>query len=181
MLTKQDIRKNIAQLKHSFSAEQKDTESNEILHTLESLDCFRQASAILLYHSLPDEVNTHEFIKKWSNHKTILLPVVTGSELAVRKFSPDTMTKGAYGIEEPNGTDVTNYDTIELVIVPGVAFDKKGNRLGRGKGYYDKLLPKLTNAKKIGICYSFQLCEHIPNEKHDIPMDTVITKTLCSQ
>ena len=65
--------------------------------------------------------------------------------------------------------------SIELVVVPGMAFDKQGHRLGRGKGYYDRLLPKLTNAYKLGVCFPYQYIEEVPTDEHDIRMDEVLT------
>lgn len=87
----------------------------------------------------------------------ILLPVVIGNDLELRVYtSPADLAIGAYGIEEPTGALFTDYATIDLVIVPGVAFDRDGNRLGRGKGYYDRLLPRIPSAYKVGICFPFQ-------------------------
>jgi 5-formyltetrahydrofolate cyclo-ligase len=85
------------------------------------------------------------------------------------------LQEGAFHIEEPSGENYTDYHEIELAIIPGISFDKKGNRLGRGKGYYDKLLP-LLSSYNIGICYQFQAQESIPSEDFDKPMDEVWTE-----
>lgn len=130
----------------------------------------------MLYHSLKDEVDTHAFIRKWSREKRILLPVVTGDDLELRLYTgPEDLTVGAYGIEEPTGARFTDYAAIGLIVVPGVAFDRDGNRLGRGKGYYDRLLPRIPSAYKIGICFPFQLVDEVPAEPFDIRMDEIIT------
>lgn len=148
----------------------------EILAALEAHPAFRAASTVLLYHSLKDEVDTHAFIRKWSRKKRILLPVVAGDDLELRIYTgPEDMTIGAYGIEEPTGELFTDYAAIEFIAVPGVAFDRSGNRLGRGKGYYDRLLPRIPSAYKAGICFPFQLVEEVPAEAFDIRMDEVIT------
>lgn len=150
-------------------------ESAEILTALEAHPAFGAAHLVLLYHSLKDEVYTHEFIRKWSGRKRILLPVVVGEELELRVYSgPEDLTTGAYGIEEPTGELFTDYEAIDFALIPGVAFDASGNRLGRGKGYYDRLLPRLR-AFKAGICFPFQLVDEVPAEPFDIRMDTVIT------
>ena len=81
---------------------------------------------------------------------------------------------GSFHIEEPTGDDIEDIDNIELIIVPGIAYDNRGNRVGRGKGYYDRLLSR-TKATKIGIGYDFQLVDEIDSEPHDITMDIVIT------
>lgn len=131
----------------------------------------------MLYHSLPDEVDTHRFVEKWSAQKRVLLPQVVGDDLCLRCYtSAADMAVGAYGILEPVGELFTDYDAISLVVVPGVAFDAAGNRLGRGKGYYDRLLPRLTAAYKIGICFPFQLVDCVPAEPFDIRMDEIISQ-----
>lgn len=151
-------------------------QSAEILAALEAHPAFRAASTVLLYHSLKDEVDTHAFIRKWSRKKRILLPVVVGDDLELRIYTgPEDMTIGAYGIEEPTGELFTDYAAIDFIAVPGVAFDRSGNRLGRGKGYYDRLLPRIPSAYKAGICFPYQLVEEVPAEAFDIRMDEVIT------
>lgn len=151
-------------------------QSANILAALEAHPAFRAATTVLLYHSLDDEVDTHAFIRKWSGEKRILLPVVVGDELELRIYTgADDMVKGSYGIEEPTGEVFTDYAAIDFVAVPGVAFDSRGNRLGRGKGYYDRLLPHIPSAYKAGICFPFQLVEDVPAEAFDIRMDSIIT------
>ncbi len=130
---------------------------------------------MLLYHSLPDEVDTHAFIRRWSARKRILLPVVKGDDLELRLYTgDDRLTEGAFHIDEPTGTAFTDYAAIDLAVIPGVAFDRQGNRLGRGKGYYDRLLPRIPTAYKLGLCFPFQVLNQIPAEAHDIPMDEVL-------
>lgn len=172
---KKELRKWIAQRKAAYLSDSTlKSLSKDILETLENHPAFRASNIILLYHSLKDEVYTHTFIEKWSREKHILLPVVQGDELELRSYrSLDDLAIGAYGILEPIGTPFHDYTKIDLVIVPGVAFDTSGSRLGRGKGYYDKLLPKLA-AHKIGICFPFQLVDEIPTEEFDIQMNEII-------
>lgn len=128
-----------------------------------------------MYYSLPDEVQTHDFVEKWRGKKNILLPVVVGDDLELRTYTGrQELSEGAFHIDEPTGRTFTDYDAIDLVIVPGVAFDNNGNRLGRGKGYYDRLLPRIR-AHKIGICFPFQLVKEIPTEPFDKKMDKIIS------
>lgn len=173
---KRQLRKQIAQDKTRYcNSELKDL-SADILTRLEMHPAFQKATTVLLYHSLKDEVQTHSFIEKWSGEKRIILPVVVGDELELRLYTgPQDLAVGAYGISEPTGEIFTDYESIDLAIVPGVAFDTAGHRLGRGKGYYDRLLPHIE-AFKIGICFPFQLIEEVPAEPFDICMNTIITK-----
>ena len=81
---------------------------------------------------------------------------------------------GSFGIQEPTGELFTDYDTIDVAIIPGMAFDAEGHRLGRGKGYYDRFLSRVPHLYKIGLCFSWQLVDHVPYDEHDIKMDEVI-------
>lgn len=173
---KRKLRKWIAQEKNRYCDSTLKALSADILTNLEMHPAFQAANTLLLYHSLKDEVRTHSFIEKWSKYKRIILPVVVGDELELRIYTgPQELTVGTYGIAEPTGDLFTDYQSIDLAIIPGVAFDTAGHRLGRGKGYYDKLLPRIP-ATKIGICFPFQLIKEVPAEPFDICMNTVITK-----
>lgn len=148
-----------------------------MLEKLEQHPKFVSARTVLLYYSLGDEVQTHDFVEKWHRQKTILLPVVKGDVLELRVYTgkQSLKTGEAYHIEEPIGEAFTAYDKIDFSVIPGVSFDAQGNRLGRGKGYYDKLLPLLPSYN-IGICYNFQVSEKIPTEPFDRIMDEVWTE-----
>lgn len=178
MERKKELRRRIASLKKSrlCNPDTRQRLSAEVLAALEAHPAFRAAGTVLLYHSLNDEVDTHDFIRRWSGEKRILLPVVTGDELELRIYTRQQgLYTGAYGIEEPAGDPFTDYAAIDLAVVPGVAFDADGNRLGRGKGYYDRLLPHIPSACKAGICFPFQLVEEVPAEAFDVRMDIIIT------
>ena len=141
---------------------------------VENLNEFKCSSNILMYHSLQDEFPTTDTINRWAGHKNIYLPKVIGDDLMLLKYEPRFMHTGAYGIAEPDGTDRILPTQIDLIIVPAMAFDTQGNRLGRGKGYYDRLLAK-TNAVTIGIGYDFQLLDSIPAAPHDRKMNYIFT------
>lgn len=171
------LRKRIRSLKKAVSAEDKIRRSQLILEKVETLMAFRDSQVVMVYWSMSDEVHTHDFVKKWADSKTIVLPVVKGDELELRIFTgEDSLIKGEhYGILEPSGKIVEDANQIDFILVPGVAFDKSNNRLGRGKAYYDKLL-KNTHAHKAGICFGFQMVPQVPVDENDIPMDMVITE-----
>lgn len=113
--------------------------------------------------------------------KNIILPVVVGDELELRLYrGPEDLDISHYGIAEPTGRAFTKYDSIDIAIIPGVAFDSRGNRLGRGKGYYDKLLPHIPSLK-VGICFPFQLIEKVPADTLDVRMDFILTANMTKQ
>ena len=145
---------------------------------LEQMAAFMVADKILVYHSLPDEMPTRRFIDKWAPRKRFYLPRVNGVNLDVLPYDKSRLHLGAFQIEEPDGDDVTSMDEIEMVVVPGVAYDMNGRRVGRGKGFYDRLL-RDTHAIKIGIAYDFQIVDEIDNDEHDIDMDIILTDRRC--
>lgn len=180
MTDKKTLRTEIARYKRNIDPAALRELSAPILRKLAAHPRFLDARTVLLYHSLPDEVFTHDFIAYWSTRKNILLPVVTGDELELRMYTPqEGLAEGRYGILEPSGTTCyTDYEAIDLAVIPGVAFDKEGGRLGRGKGYYDRLLGRIRAHRdiyKIGICFDFQMVDKVPATAHDIRMDEVIT------
>ena len=173
---KKEIRNLIKTLKDQVSLEDKKFKSKSILKHLERHLEFKKSEIIMLYWSMIDEVYTHDFIQKWAGVKQIILPSVKGDVLELKRFtSVDEIIAGeSFGIGEPSGEIFHHPNKIDLIVVPGVAFDKLNNRLGRGKAYYDKLL-KTTKAFKIGVCFDFQLLDSLPVDMHDIKMDSVIT------
>ena len=173
---KKALRKKIKTIKSEISFEEKKSLSKNILLKLEQNKDFINANTVMLYWSMRDEVFTHDFVIKWADKKTIILPSVDGENLILKKFTGinNLIAGDRYDIPEPKGESFENKNDIDLIIVPGVAFDKQKNRMGRGKAYYDKLL-KTTKAKKIGVCFNFQLFDNIPHDKYDIKMDLVIS------
>lgn len=173
---KQEIRKQIRKQKEKYSPEQKKKKSQMIFKKIEELELFSSADIVMAYWSMDDEVYTHDFIQKYLGQKRIILPVVKGDVLILKEFKGITnmITGESYGISEPDGEEFLEIQKIDIILVPGVAFDQTKNRLGRGKAYYDKLL-KESNASKIGICFDFQMIDSVPVDEHDIKMDLVIT------
>lgn len=173
---KKRLRERIAKKKQSYSQRELLNFSEEVMSTLELTEVFQNAKVVLAYYSMPDEVNTHEWIKKHGFQKHFLLPVVNNSELILKKYlSEESMSISDYGIKEPVGDTFpeSEYGKIDLVMVPGVAFDRTLNRLGRGKGFYDRLLPKIK-APKAAICFDFQVFDNIPASRGDIKMNMIV-------
>ena len=173
-MEKKELRAHIKALKKQHSKEQLMEQSEKILAKLEQHPDFIKAGRVMLYSALPDEVQTQAFLEKWHLKKQIILPTVVGDDIIPVEFGKDTaFAVGDFNILEPKNEPYTG--GFDLIIVPGVAFDPKGNRLGRGRGYYDRFLCQHLNVKRIGICFDFQMVEAIPTEPFDIRMDEVIT------
>lgn len=162
-------------LRLMLSDMEKEQAAAEVFSQLENTAAFMMADNILIYHSLPDELQTIAFMKKWKGRKHFFLPRVNGVNLDLLPYIESELERGAYDIEEPTGSNLANVEDIDLMIIPAVAFDRRGNRLGRGKGFYDRLLAS-SKSTKIGVGYEFQLMDEIPSETHDVPMDIVITQ-----
>ncbi|MEZ3562782.1 MAG: 5-formyltetrahydrofolate cyclo-ligase [Duncaniella sp.] len=176
-MNKSDIRRRVKARKTMLDDTERDRAARDVFSLLEQTAAFMLADRILMYHSLPDELSTHEFIRRWAPRKHFFLPRVNGVNLDILPYDESRLSLGSFHIEEPTGNDTTNINEIELIIVPAVAFDRHGNRVGRGKGYYDRLLSD-SKATKIGVGYDFQLIEEgIDTDPHDVQMDMVITET----
>ena len=171
---KDDLRKMISQQKRQFTPQQLAQLSLPVLERLRPL--LREPQVILAYYALPDEVDTHPILNELvAEGKTVLLPkVLDDTSMELRRYTgPQDLCVGAYHIMEPTGASFTDLAQIDLALIPGLAFDAQGHRLGRGKGYYDRLLPRLVHARLQGICFPFQLLDNIPAEPHDIPVHEV--------
>lgn len=173
-MKKCDIRREIKAQKKQLSDEDKTLAAEKTFAHLEKTADFMLADKILIYYSLPDELPTHSFIRKWCDRKRFYLPRVCGDELEILPYDESRLSVGSFNIEEPTGDETASISDMELIIVPAVAFDRSGNRVGRGKGYYDRLLSG-CQVRKIGIAYGFQLVDNIESEPHDIRVDSIIT------
>ena len=177
MTEKKELRKEIRARKRDIPVDELREMSRLACERLLADKRLGDASTVMMYYPLGDEVDVAPVIELLAeNGKTVVLPQVTGeAEMVVRRYTgEDDLREGAFGIMEPCGELFTDYEAIDVAIIPGMAFDRHGNRLGRGKGYYDRFLPLLpTRVYKIGVCFPFQLLDNIPTEEHDIKMDVV--------
>lgn len=149
-----------------------------IYKKLHTLSLFHTSDTICVYFSLTDEVATHAFISDLlKDGKTICIPKITDSSLSLYKittFSDLEISK--LGIHEPVHTsNQISGEQVDAFIIPGIAFDRYGTRIGWGKGYYDKLLTSVTQPK-IGLAFSEQIFPLLPRENHDIVMDIIVTE-----
>jgi len=174
---KQDLRKKLQQIARMVTPEQKIYQDVHISSLLLKHKFYKKACTIAFFSPLPDEPQIWPVIMDaWDKGKHVTLPSVEKNRLVFRRvFSKKDLEKGMYGILEPNRTKpMVTVSSLDLVIVPGCAFDKKGNRLGRGKGYYDRFL-KTMQKPIIGVCYTFRFVDTLPHGRHDRNVDGVIT------
>lgn len=170
------LRKQIKALKEDYSPKELDQKSNNVFGLLEQMLVFQKAKNIYVYHSLNDEVQTSDFIQKWNDKKKFFFPVIKDDNLTFREYKPQTIFRQAIlNVMEPDGEDISDYSEIDIIIVPGIAFDINMNRLGRGKGFYDRFLSQIS-VLKIGVCFEFQLLKNIPIDYYDVKMDYIITE-----
>jgi 5-formyltetrahydrofolate cyclo-ligase len=182
MESKADLRQKIRTALEKISPAVRAVESIELCGRLEAQ--LRSAHTILFYAPLPDELDLWQLLEKFlAAGKTCGLPYFNSatrlySARRVQNLAAD-ISIGKMGIREPVATcPEIPLEKFDLVLVPGVAFDWNGNRLGRGRGYYDRLLEKVTGLK-CGVGYDFQLLGKIPSEPHDARVDFIVTPTRC--
>ena len=167
------LRRLIRQRKKMFSQEQLHEKSQKICEKLNQLLDNNNYKHIMLYYPLPDEVDVRPLFDMIQTNKCLILPTVLGDDIVPVSFDKDsTFKEGAFHILEPENE--TYNGPIDLILVPGMAFDKKGNRLGRGKGFYDRFLQQHLQTPTIGVCFDFQLLDNVPAEEFDKKVNLVI-------
>lgn len=177
---KEALRREIRRLKQQYTPAQLEELSEPIIARLRPL--LVDARVIMAYYSLPDEVNTHQLLDDLvAEGKTVLLPkVLDATTMELRLYTgPHDLAPGPFGIMEPSGSQYSpssGIPSIDVALIPGVAFDAEGHRLGRGRGYYDRFLRTMGTVPfvRIGLCFDFQKVESVPSDTHDIPVDLVI-------
>ena len=179
---KRELRKIMRSKRNQLLTEQKEKYDKVIFDKVISNPMYLNAKVLFVYVSYENEVNTHEII----NHsllsgKIVCVPKVISNDMgmaAIEIKNFNELTPGAYGILEPSSHKgiVIAPEKIDMTILPGLAFDKLGGRLGYGGGFYDRYLSATRNdSNKIALGYNFQLVDKVPTEDFDIPIDDVIT------
>lgn len=182
MNKKNELRKVMLKLRLAQSEKDRVRKNGDIKKALFSRQEFIRADSIMFYLAKDEEVRTEGAIREsLSLGKRVLVPIVEKTE---RKLIPSVLMnydkelrKGAYGILEPKSEYARPFPAqeIELIIVPGAAFDKKGGRIGFGAGFYDNFLSELS-ACRIGLAYGFQVLDKLPLNEGDEPLDIIITE-----
>ena len=177
-MLKDGLRLVMRQRKQQYTQQQLKQLSQPIIARLRPL--LKEARTVLAYYSLPDEVWTHQLIDDLvADGKTVVLPhVIDGERMELRRYTGShDLIEGSFGIMEPVGEPFIDYHLIDVALIPGVAFDTDGHRLGRGRGYYDRFLSHLsplTSHLLIGVCFDFQKVASVPVDINDIPVDCVV-------
>ncbi|WP_457677712.1 5-formyltetrahydrofolate cyclo-ligase [Thermovibrio sp.] len=178
MLTKEGIRRELLKKRLSLSKEESEKRSSAIRKKLEEEIRKLEPRSLLLFYPIKGEPNLLPLVEKLiEKGKEVSFPKVVGKEIVPFKVSSlKELSRGKFGIPEPPPFKERRVREVDLVIVPGIAFDERGYRIGYGGGFYDRLLEKLPVKSKIGVCFDFQLLSKIPNQPFDIPVDVVITE-----
>jgi 5-formyltetrahydrofolate cyclo-ligase len=181
-MNKAELRKYMINKRSRIPAATRSEKSEIIMDKLKNLKVYKDAELIMIYVSFRSEVETHSFINQaLKDGKRIAVPLTIHKGrllLPCEVFSLDELTPGTLGILEPDKDNLrkVNIKNIDLAVVPGLAFDLRGNRLGFGAGYYDRFLPNLRNdAITIGVCFDDQLVEQLPIEVFDVPLNGILT------
>ncbi len=178
-MNKNELRKKMKGLRRAVTREEKKLMSGAIYDTLFRLEPFLRARTVCSYLSAFNEPDTIRIIKElWFRGCAVAVPIThTDTELLSLSYlnAIKDLSEGAYKIKKPTIIKEALISEMDAILVPGLAFDRGGNRLGFGKGCYDKLLAG-SRVLKIGLCYGFQITDAVPAEKHDVKMDYIITE-----
>jgi 5-formyltetrahydrofolate cyclo-ligase len=178
MNTKPQLRREIEALRKTLEPGEIETMSSKIIANTEKLEPFHSAKIVALYKAIPGEVNLDALFQTcWNLGKTTCIPIFNAIskiyEMAIVSKETDYKT-GHYGIKEPSSPTLTPIKSIDLIAVPGMAFDPHGNRLGRGGGYYDRLLNGFSGFS-VAVAFDFQILNQIPCDAHDRPVQAIVT------
>ena len=179
---KKALRKEMRSRRASMSKEDRDIASHKIVSNLLNNPIYKSADTIMAYSSMPEEIQLNElFDNAFANDKILAIPLIIGRGTMRPVFLPtvEDLVVGDFGIMtvRQDKRQFVEFDDIDCVIVPGAAFDRQGNRLGLGGGYYDRFLQRVPNAKRVALSFDYQLLETVPAEPHDAKMDLIITES----
>lgn len=173
-MDKKALRRQISEQKRQLTEAQIDAASERLLEQLVRHPLYQKARSIYGYLSYNQEVRTEPILRRAeADSKRVAVPKVFGDEMKFLCLDWEKITSGYRGIPEPTDGEVAD-DTDALVLMPGLAFDAQGHRLGYGGGFYDRFLA-FEPHPTIALCYDFQLLDHLETEEHDIPVDAVLS------
>lgn len=182
--TKDDIRSKIAKRLGELSDGEIEEKTTKIRNRLFEFANFLESNIVLLYMNTTSEVNTLKIIERCLNiKKIVILPAFDSTKYTMKLMKIDNLdtelTLGTREVMEPDPSrcNVVPIECIDIAIIPGVAFDEKGGRIGTGSGYYDRLIPKLSiTTRKVALAFEDQIISQIQMESHDKYVDIIITE-----
>lgn len=179
-MDKKQIRKAALKKRSSLSDNERRDKSAQIMKRLEALPSFQKALNILVYFSFNDEVRTQKLLEKWMKRKNFFLPRLIPGEtfLALRFDSIEDLEPNIFGIFEPKlpSEEADLPPELDLILMPGVAFDRHGNRIGMGKGYYDRFLEGQKGVPRVALAFSEQILDQVPSKPYDKTVDLIVTE-----
>lgn len=177
MSEKEQIRKIYRNGRNSLNQEQVQEWSGQICERLQASQLYRDAAAVCFYYPLGKEVNLlAAAAKALEERKKVAFPKTEGDE--IRFYQVENLKdfrEGSFHVMEPV-SDKRLMETTPLVLTPGLVFDRQKNRMGYGRGYYDRFAAGTPDAVKVGIAYEMQITEQIPVDGYDVPMDYILTE-----
>ena len=176
-MDKRDLRRSIGEKKRALSAREIEARRRALAARRFETAAYLQARSLYAYLAFNQEVRTRPIIlRAWADGKRVAVPKVVGGEMRFIWITDfDELAEGAYGIPEPAGDGPVADDETALVLMPGLAFDSEGRRVGYGGGYYDRYLMQHPHHPTVALCYGFQMVDHIESEAHDICVDAVLS------
>ena len=182
LLLKKELRKEAKAYRNSLCEDDRLNKSTQMIHHLKFLKEFRNADAFLMYASLQGEVETLSLIKELleEGKKNVYCPVTNGDKMEFYRIKAfEDLKEGNFHVLEPevveNNLFIPEKNKNYCMIMPGLMFDKKGNRLGYGKGYYDRYMSRYNGAA-VGLCYSEELRAHMYHGRYDRAVDAVVSE-----
>lgn len=180
MISKAELRKQLSAERKALGADWIAVASTRLTSNLQQLEAFQAAETIALYKSIPGEVELEPLFEAlWKQGKRTCIPVFNAEKNLYDMAEVSAQTQystGNYGIQEPCSPKLMANHEINFFTIPGVAFDPAGNRLGRGGGYYDRLLADFSGTAA-AVAFDFQILPEVPVDPHDIPVDFIVTET----
>jgi 5-formyltetrahydrofolate cyclo-ligase len=177
-MDKKALRREIGAKKRALTPEQIENRSAMLADKLYKSPQYRDCTSLYAYLSFNQEVRTNPIIQRaWVDGKRVAVPKVVGDEMVfiwIDSFD-NLAPQGAFHIMEPIENGPVAADESALILMPGLAFDPEGHRVGYGGGYYDRYLAAQPHHPTVALCYDFQLYEHLDVEDHDVLVDVVIT------
>lgn len=176
LVTKPDVRKEFLRLREAQPAAQKKKNDAKIIRTLMNMPVFCDVQEFFTYLAHRGEVSTDALIEHFLEKKKIIVPKIEKGKMRLVQLHDARFSQGTFGIREPDTFVLRDELThIDVALIPGIAFDERGHRIGFGGGYFDRLLKKMR-CTTIGLAYEFQIIDKVPTHRYDVPVDFIVTE-----